>query len=84
MFAEFEKNRRTLERQTKGDMKKWETTQIFEVVDGGTKVSATVDYEFPYSVLGKIIDKLKGEKDVSDYIHTFYRNAKRILEKEKA
>jgi ligand-binding SRPBCC domain-containing protein len=61
-YVEFLKNKIVREEQVKGDMKKWEQTQVFESIDNGTRITSTLEYEFPYSVLGKIIDILRGEK----------------------
>jgi ligand-binding SRPBCC domain-containing protein len=76
----FEKNRRTVEKQIKGDMKKWEESNTYEVTDKGTKVTLTVDYALPYSVLGKIIDKLVAGKQIKEYSKTSHKRAKQILE----
>lgn len=77
----FEENRRIVQHQTKGDMKKWEFTQVFEATDRGTKVTSTADYELPYSVLGKIMDKLKASNDLERYLKAIDTNSKVILEK---
>ncbi|MFQ5759328.1 MAG: SRPBCC family protein [Candidatus Bathyarchaeia archaeon] len=78
--VEFEKNRRDVAHQIKGDMKKFEKTHLFEVTDKGTKVTGTVEYELPYSILGKIMDKLKVEKELSAYFKGVYDKGKEILE----
>lgn len=79
-YVEFEENRRIVDRQTKGDLKRFDVTSVFEATDKGTKVTTTVNYELPYSVLGKIIDKLKAGKDMERYIKAINEKAKEILE----
>lgn len=79
-FIVFEKNRRTVERQTKGDLKKWEVSSNFEVTDKGTKITTTFDYELPYSILGKIIDKLVTGKQIKEYATTASERSKQYLE----
>jgi ligand-binding SRPBCC domain-containing protein len=78
----FEENKRTVERQIKGDMKKWEETTTFEITDKGTKVNTTIEYAFPYSILGKIIDKLSAGKQLRDYVETLHERTKQILEEK--
>ncbi len=78
---EFEENRRAKSRQTKGDMKRYDINQVFEATDAGTKVSTTLDYELPYSVLGKLLDKLKAGKDLERYVKARDEKTKEILEK---
>ena len=78
--VEFEKNRRFVSRQTKGDMKRFDSTVVFEATDRGTKVFETVDYELPYAVLGKIMDWLKAGKDIERFTKGWHEKAKEILE----
>ncbi len=78
---EFEENRRAKSRQTKGDMKRYDISQVFESTDAGTKVSTTLDYELPYSVLGKLLDKLKAGKELERYVKARDEKSKEILEK---
>jgi hypothetical protein len=41
-----------------------------ETVDKGTKLTIVEDYEFPYSVLGKLIDKLMARKGFELWIQS--------------
>ncbi len=79
-WAEFEEDRRLTQRQIKGDMKRFDITTVFEATDMGTKMAMTQDYELPYSVLGKIMDKLKAGKDLERYMKAGNEKAKEILE----
>ncbi len=79
-YSEFEKNRRFVERQTKGDMKKWRQTFVFEPTGKSTKVNLTTEYQLPYSILGKIIDRLKAGKEIQTSVKAAMEKAKGILE----
>ena len=52
----------------------------FEPTAKGTKLTFSMDYEVPYSVLGKVIDKLKVSKDVKKELNMWLPNAKKALE----
>jgi len=45
-------------------MKKLLTTDLFEPADGSTKWTNIVEYELPYSLLGKLVDKLTFRKSM--------------------
>jgi len=80
-LVEFEENRRFASHEVKGGpTKKEEMTFVFETTDRGTKVTMTVDYEFPYSVLGKIVDKLMVRKGFERWIKGGAQRAKELLE----
>jgi uncharacterized protein YndB with AHSA1/START domain len=81
-IVEFEKNRRFVDREVKGGgggLKREDLTFVLETTDKGTKVSMTLDYEFPYSVLGKIIDKLMARKGFERWIQSGAKKAKEVL-----
>lgn len=80
-YVEFEENRRIVERQTKGDFKSYRGTYVFEATKKRTTLKQTMDYELPYSVLGKIIDRLKAGKELRAYVKASTERAKEILEK---
>jgi hypothetical protein len=82
-FVEFEENRRFVDHEVKGGggvLKREDLTFVFENIDRGTKVTITEDYEFPYSVLGKIVDKLMARKGFARFIQSGAQKAKEILE----
>ena len=81
-YVEFEENRRVVQRMTKGDLKKMEMTDIYEATDKGTRITTTWDYELPYSVIGKILDRLKVGKEINASANAGYQRAKEILEEE--
>ena len=47
----------------------------------GTKVTQTIDYELPYSVLGKLIDKLRVHKAMDKSYDVALKKLKDIMEK---
>ena len=82
-FVEFEENRRFVDREVKGGggvLKREDLTFVFGTTDRGTKVTITEDYEFPYSVLGKIVGKLMARKGFERWIQSGAQKAKEILE----
>ena len=49
--------------------------------DGGTKVTQMIEYALPYSVLGKIIDKLRVSKAIDKSYDVAMKKLKEIAEK---
>jgi ligand-binding SRPBCC domain-containing protein len=77
----FEENRRFVCNEVKGGpTKKEEMTFDFGSTDNGTNMTITLDYEFPYSVLGMIVDKLKARKGFESWIKGGAQRSKKILE----
>jgi uncharacterized protein YndB with AHSA1/START domain len=82
-IVEFEQNHRIVDSEVKGGggvFKREDLTFAFETTDRGTKLTIVEDYEFPYSVLGKLIDKLMARKGFELWIHSGAQKAKEILE----
>jgi uncharacterized protein YndB with AHSA1/START domain len=82
-FVEFEENRRIVDREVKGGggvLKREDLTFVFGTTDRGMKLTITEDYEFPYSVLGKIVDKLMARKGFERWIQSGAKKAKEVLE----
>lgn len=52
-----------------------------EPTDEGTRAILESEYEVPYSVLGKIFDKIKIRKEMEENLSTSLENLKNILEK---
>jgi ribosome-associated toxin RatA of RatAB toxin-antitoxin module len=48
--------------------------------DKGTKVTMTIDYEFPYSVLGKLVNRLIAMKGLENWMNGGTPRAKEIIE----
>jgi len=82
-IIEFEQNHRIVSREVKGGggvFKNEELIFALEIIDKGTKLTIVEDYEFPYSVLGKLIDKLMAKKGFELWIQSGAKRAKEILE----
>ena len=80
--TEFVENKKHAARQKGGPMKKFDMLDTFETADGGTKWTSIVEYELPYSLLGKLIDKLKVQKDMEKGIDYSTKKTKELIEKE--
>ena len=76
--TEFVKNEKMVLRNmgaTKGT-----SSMGFEPTTKGTMVTFYMDYELPYSVLGKLIDKLKVNKDMKKMGKKLLENLKKAIE----
>ena len=82
-LVEFEKNRRIVDREVKGgggSLRTEELTYTFGATDRGTKVTLTIDYKLPYSVIGEVLDKLRMRKAFEHFSKDGVQKAKEILE----
>jgi len=80
--TEFVENEKVVMKQKGGAMKKMIMTDTFEPMHGGTKWTAIVEYELPYSLLGKLIDKLKFRKALEKSSDYYVNKTKELIEKE--
>jgi ribosome-associated toxin RatA of RatAB toxin-antitoxin module len=80
--TEFVENEKVVMEQKGGAMKKMIMTDTFEPTDGGTKWTAIVEYELPYSLLGKLVDKLKFRKELEKSSDYYVNKTKELIEKE--
>ena len=78
--TEFEKNKKATMRTVKASKLKLQQTCIVEPTAKGTKLTYIADYTMPYSILGKLIDKLKVQKDVEKSIDRQLMDGKKALE----
>jgi ligand-binding SRPBCC domain-containing protein len=82
-FVEFEKNRRIVDREVRGgggSLKREELTYAFGTTDRGTKMTLTIDYKLPYSVIGEALDKLRMRKAFENFSRDGVQKAREILE----
>jgi uncharacterized protein YndB with AHSA1/START domain len=82
-IVEFEPNRRIVDSEVKdggGVFKKEKLIFALQTTERGTKLTIVEDYEFPYSVLGKVVDKLMARKGFELWIRSGAQRAKEILE----
>jgi carbon monoxide dehydrogenase subunit G len=79
-ITEFEKNKK-MSRRTIGASKfKMQGSSTLEPTAKGTKLTSTMNYELPYSILGKLVDKLKVSKDMEKSMERTLRDTKKALE----
>jgi len=78
--TEFVKNKKMVTRTIGASKFKAGISFTLEPTAKGTKVTYSMDYELPYSVLGKLIDKLKVGKDIEKNIGAVMEKAKKSLE----
>jgi carbon monoxide dehydrogenase subunit G len=78
--TEFEKNRKATISTVKTSKLKLKQTCTVEPTANGTKLTYIADYTLPYSILGKIIDKLKVQKDMEKSIDRQLMDGKKALE----
>ena len=79
---ELVENKRYSGRQKGGSLKRMEHTDLLEPTEGGTKLTSIMEYELPYSLLGKIIDKLMVHKDMERSMDYSLKKTKEFLEKK--
>jgi len=78
--TEYVENDKCAWRTTSGD---WTAlgSNILKPTEAGTELTMMIDYQLPYSLLGKIIDKLRVRKSIERNIETALENIKSIVEK---
>ena len=79
-IVEFEKNRKIVMRTAKDSKLNMTVTGLFEPTTEGTKLTYIDEYEVPYSLLGKLVDKVKYSKDTGKFIEGMLENLKQTLE----
>ena len=79
-ITEFEKNKKISMRTIGASKFKMKGSHTLEPTAKGTKLTNTMDYELPYSILGKIVDKLKVHKDIEKQVEKQLRDTKKALE----
>jgi uncharacterized protein YndB with AHSA1/START domain len=62
--TEFVKNKKVVTHTIGASKFKGSTTWTYEPTAKGTKLTYEMEYEVPYSILGKLVDKVKFHKDV--------------------
>ena len=78
--TEFVKNNKVVAHTIGASKLKMQMSYTLEPTAKGTKLTFSVDYELPYSILGKIVDKLRVSKDMEKSIERMLRNTKNALE----
>jgi len=78
--TEYVENERAAWRTTSGNWTAFGTTTL-KPTETGTKVTMVINYELPYSILGKIIDRLKARKSMDKGLERALENLKSMVEK---
>ncbi len=78
--TEWVKNKKYATRTTSGDLAMLVTWTLKEL-NGSTELTYEIQYELPYSILGKIINKLKASKDIENGMIAALQNLKQLSEK---
>ena len=79
-ITEFVKDRKVSFRTIGASRVKMNVTQSFEPTAKGTKLTVTNDYEPPYSILGKLVDKIMIHKNAEKNMERTLKNMKKALE----
>jgi uncharacterized membrane protein len=78
--TEFEENKRMAMKTVEGSKMKMGVTGLVEPIANGTKVTYMEEYEVPYSIVGKLVDKLVVRKDTEKFMGEMMENLKKALE----
>ncbi len=78
--TEFEKDKKMTMRTIGASKHNVIDSMTLEPTTKGTKMTYSVDYKVPYSVLGRLIDKLKVSKDMEKGDRQLLENIKKALE----
>lgn len=78
--TEFVPNKKFAQRTIGASKFKMAISWTFEPTAKGTKVTIDTDYEVPYSILGKLVDKLKIHKDMEKNNNKMLANIKKAVE----
>ena len=79
-ITEFEKNKKVSMRSIGASGLKMQGSHTLEPTAKGTRLTMTMEYELPGSILGKIIDKLKVSKDIEKSVEKQLMDVKKALE----
>ena len=79
-ITEFEKNKKVTFHTIGASKVKVNVSQSFEPTAKGTKLTITNDYEVPYSILGKLVDKIMVHRNIEKTMERTLRNMKKALE----
>jgi carbon monoxide dehydrogenase subunit G len=79
-ITEFEENKKVSMRTIGKSKMKVNIKYVYEPTAKGTRLTKTEEYELPYSILGKIIDKIKFHKDIEKMDEKLLMDLKKALE----
>ena len=79
-ITEYVENEKAIWRSTAGNFTAFGSTTL-NPTEAGTEITFVIDYKLPYSILGKIVDKLMVSREIRKDIERAFENLKNILEK---
>ena len=77
--TDIQENARYEFRQTKGFLKSGRTRLGIVPTKTGSQVTWTVEYELPYSYLGKLVDKLRAKKQFEGAVDASIKNLEKLF-----
>jgi uncharacterized membrane protein len=77
---ELEPNKKMVLRTVPGSKMNLTTTGLFEPSAKGTNVTYIEEYQVPYSIIGKLYDKLSFRKDTEKFLEAMMANLKKAIE----
>jgi len=80
VITEFVKNKKVSMHTIGASKFKFQGSHILEPTAKGTKLTNSADYELPYSILGKIVNKLRVQKDIEKQMEKELMDLKKALE----
>jgi len=80
-IAEFLEKKRSAYKLVSGDLKRYEQSFEFNQTDEGTEVVSKVNYELPFSFLGKLLDVLVVNRQIKADIQESLMRLKTKVEK---
>lgn len=79
-ITEFEKDRKVAMRTIGASKFRMSAFRTIEPMAKGSKLTIAMDYEVPYSILGKIVDRLRVSKDIEKQSERTLQSIKKALE----
>ncbi len=79
--TQSEENRVYAFRQTNGFFKTAQTRLEIKPTKKGSAITWTVEYQLPYSFLGKLVDKLKASKELEVGMGKSFENLRQLAER---
>jgi hypothetical protein len=79
-IIEYEENKKASMRTIGKSKMKMNIKYVYEPTAKGTKLTKTTEYELPYSILSKIIDKISVHKDIEKMDEKGPMDLKKALE----
>ena len=79
-FTEYEEPTRMVDEQLSGPFKVWRQIRDFEEVEGGTRLTDTVEYQLPLGPLGRFANWLVAQHQIRSMFEYRQKRTKEIIE----